>query len=168
MALTQPEVCRSELRAGCSKTEIAFKTAKRCFRLSVVQSAIESIELFCTSTRRTRPADRLPSSPWQHDRDHPRPRPGLLGSHAKMPCGFQPAGHWGFPRHRVATYCLVGSKPFTTVSLLAQEPCPSVSFCYGREFLSTALPTSMTPPPDPRFSGDWAAAGEKDKARRAE
>ena len=160
MALTQPEVCRSELRAGCSKTEIAFKTAKRCFRLSVVQSAIENIELFCTSTRRTQPADRLPSSPWEHDRDHPRPRPGLLGSHAKMPCGFdgRPLGFPETPGGHIRPFtCLVGSRGIR-----------SVSFCYGREFLSTALPTSMTPPPDPRFSGDWAAAVEKDKARRAE
>jgi hypothetical protein len=78
-----------------------------------------------------------------------------------MPCGFQPAGHWGFletPGGHIRPFtCLVGSR--------ARR---SVSFCYGREFLSTALPTSMTPPPDPRFSGDWAAAGEKDKARRAE
>ena len=74
-----------------------------------------------------------------------------------MPCGFQPAGPLGFPEtpggHIRPFTCLVGSR--------ARR---SVSFCYGREFLSTALPTSMTPPPDPRFSGDWAAAGEKDKA----
>ena len=84
------------------------------------------------STRRTQPADRLPSSPWQHDRDHPRRRPGLLGSHAKMLCGFQPAG---FPRHRVATSA-------HSLVCLAQKPFllfPSVSFCYGLEFLSTAL-----------------------------
>ena len=33
--------------------------------------------------------------------------------------------------------------------------------------LSVAVATSMTPPPDPRFSGHSAAAGQKDKARRA-
>jgi hypothetical protein len=65
-----------------------------------------------------------------------------------MPCGFQPAGHWGFPRHRVATSA-------HSLVCLAQKPFllfPSVSFCYGREFLSTALPTSMTPPPDPALA----------------
>jgi hypothetical protein len=160
MALTQPEVCRSELRAGCSKTEIAFKTAKRCFRLSVLQSAIETSSYFA---RAREEHSRLsiavlsmaarPRSPQTSARSFRKPCENAVRLPTGRPLGFPetPGGH---------------IRPFTC--LLGSKAIPSVSFCYGREFLSTALPTSMTPPPDPRFSGDWAAAVEKDKARRAE
>ena len=80
-----------------------------------------------------------------------------------MPCGFLPAGHWGFPRRAGVVNSSIDLfawlKTFSFASF--------VSFGHGLSS-STAPPTSTTLPPDPRFSGDWAAAVEKDKARRAE
>jgi hypothetical protein len=42
------------------------------------------------------------------------------------------------------------------------EPVPPIAVT-----LFQRLAASMTPPPDPRFSADWAAAREQDMARRA-
>ena len=78
-----------------------------------------------------------------------------------MPCGFQPAGHWGFPRHRVATsaHSHVWS---------AQEPVVLFPSVMGVNFSAPHYRPRCRRHLTPALAGDWAAAGEKDKARRAE
>jgi hypothetical protein len=36
----------------------------------------------------------------------------------------------------------------------------------AKNSLAVAVATSLSPPPDPRFSADWAAARERDNAQR--
>src|SRR6476619_4765736 len=122
-----------------------------------------------------------PRSPQTSARSFRKPCENAIRLPSGRPLGFPetPGGHIrpftclvGSRARRSVSFCYGREFLSTALVCLAQKPfllfpsvsfcfllfpsvsfCfllfPSVSFCYGREFLSTALPTSMTPPPDP-------------------